>query len=486
MTTTNRSSKNGQIKKTRTGPTCAAIALMLVGAAALAAPLAVQNGRFVDPQGGDIVLRGFNLSGAHKVPPFLVNQDPQLFGKLTKLGVNVVRLQFNWEAFEPQPGVYDENYLDNYANVVARAAASQVYVLVDIHQDGFSRWALDGCGEGFPQWAMAPGVRQSPPDNGTACESWPVKVLLQKAEQATLVDHLITPGTLAYERYMALLGRLSERFAKTSNVVGYDLYNEPATILDTVRLLQFYQAGAKRVRTFHQDAIVFIEPEARAGLCLTPTPLASIESTGISNAVYAPHYYDILTTTTGLLPLISYKSCAQTQRALATKWGAGYFLGEFGVKPKGSFVPFYIDSIYTEMERAGSSGTQWNYTGEWTSTTLDGWNGENLSVVDDKGQLRANFRPRPYVQRTAGKYGEWFSQGFALTGQCLARRYRWDHEPAKGSTEIFFPVSCLAGRNAPVIETLSAHGTAACRWIADKQLVRCSGSHAEPVTVKLN
>jgi endoglycosylceramidase len=461
-------------------------ALTLLLASALhAAPLRVDGGRFIDQAGGDVVLRGFNLSGYHKLPPFRPNQDPDLFKKLTLLGVNAVRLQFNWEAFEPQPGVYDESYLDYYAGVVARAAASNIYVLVDIHQDAFSRWALDGCGEGFPRWAMAPGVKQSTPDDGTACKNWSIKLILQQAEQSKLVDYLITPGTLPYTRYMGMLDRLSARFATTSNVIGYDLYNEPAAIPDARKMASFYQAGAQRVRASHSDAMVFIEPEATAGTCLLSTPLKVLASIGIDNAVYAPHYYDTATLLLGLPPLKPYAGCAASNRQLAKKWGMAVLLGEYGVSPR-PIAPDYIDTIYTELEKAGESGMQWNYTSEWTPTAMDGWNAENLSVVDDKGQLRSNFRPRPYVQRTAGRYGKWESQGFSvLAGTCLGHSYTWSNDPDKGSTNIFFPTTCLAGRSEPSVNVQSPSGAASCTWLAASQQFRCVSARQEDVTINM-
>jgi len=83
-----------------------------------------------------------------------------------------VRLLFTWEAYEPMPGQYDDSYLAYYLAAVRGAAARGLYVIVDFHQDAFSRFTLAGCGEGFPEWALPPTVTPAPPDNSEACKNW--------------------------------------------------------------------------------------------------------------------------------------------------------------------------------------------------------------------------------------------------------------------------------------------------------------------------
>ena len=87
-------------------------------------------------------------------------------------GVNVLRLLFTWEAYEPSPGTYDDAYLSYYEGVVDAAAARGLWVVVDFHQDAFSRASIGGCGEGFPQWAVPPTVTPAAPDNGADCANW--------------------------------------------------------------------------------------------------------------------------------------------------------------------------------------------------------------------------------------------------------------------------------------------------------------------------
>src|SRR5690242_17133536 len=104
--------------------------VLLLPSLAWAGSLHVEGGRFVDDKGGTVILRGVNIAGDSKVPPFRPAK-PEVFAPLPDWGLNVARLLFTWEAYEPQPGQYDDSYLAYYQSAVEAAKAKGIYVVVD-------------------------------------------------------------------------------------------------------------------------------------------------------------------------------------------------------------------------------------------------------------------------------------------------------------------------------------------------------------------
>ena len=58
------------------------------------------------------------------------------------LGFNVVRLVLNWSQLEPTAGTYSATYLNRVAQVVGWAREQGIYVILDMHQDQYSRYIV--------------------------------------------------------------------------------------------------------------------------------------------------------------------------------------------------------------------------------------------------------------------------------------------------------------------------------------------------------
>ncbi len=136
--------------------------------------LTLKNGKFIDPSGREIILRGINLSGSTKTPPdepaqiantfsrhrevsFVGRPFPREkahvhFSRLRHWGFNCLRFLTTWEAIEHTgPGQYDTQYLDYFADMVKLAGEYGFYVFIDPHQDVWSR--MTG-GDGAPGWTL--------------------------------------------------------------------------------------------------------------------------------------------------------------------------------------------------------------------------------------------------------------------------------------------------------------------------------------------
>lgn len=138
--------------------------------------VSIDGARFRDARGRHLILRGVNLGGDSKLP---VQPDGRTFvptdfadhrmvsfigrpadiaeidahlDRISRWGFNLVRLLTTWEAVEHEgPGRYDQAYLDYFAEVCRRASARGLHVIVDFHQDAWSR--MSG-GSGAPGWTF--------------------------------------------------------------------------------------------------------------------------------------------------------------------------------------------------------------------------------------------------------------------------------------------------------------------------------------------
>jgi hypothetical protein len=146
-------------------------------------------------------------------------------------------------------------------------------------------------------------------------------------------------------------------------------------------------------------------------------------------------------------------------------WGVPLFVGEFGDPPSTDQIAGYIAVLYQRLDDKLASGTQWVVTPNWSATAKDGWNTEDDSIIDDHGQLRANFHPRPFARRVAGT-----PTRMAVTEPPGRRALEvdWQHDPTAGATELYVAARAFFG-SARV--TLEATGVA-CTESGD--LVSCS------------
>lgn len=442
------------------------------GGAAAAPPLHVEGRHFRDDAGAAVILRGVNVAGNSKVPPFTPASDPAIFDPLRGWGMNVVRLLFTWEAYEPEEGAYDEGYLDYYAGAVRGAWERGLYVIVDFHQDAFSRYSIDGCGEGFPAWVLPPEIEPDTPDNGPACASWGVK--MQKDADmlaAWSAFHADTYGVKS--RYLAMLESVSARLADEPGVIGYDLMNEPWGDEPT-EIGPFLEQATTAVRKASPDAVVFVSPHA-----LTSSgKQTALEKPSFGNFAYSPHFYDasvvLFDSWSGVEPDEPFAN----MNGKAEEWGVPLFLGEFGAGGPTEDGLLYVDMLYRRLDEGLASGAQWVYTPGWTEAAKDGWNDEDFSIVDGEGNTRDNFRPRPHPARVSGT-PTLFRENRAEEPDARSVELEWDHAPETGVTEIFVPAQALFGSESVTLETSGAGLSCG----AEGAWVTCSSSQAGAMRV---
>ena len=413
--------------------------------------LSAQNRKFVDRQGRVVILRGVNVAGNSKVPPFVPYDDPKSFDALARLGMNVIRLPFIWEAFEPTRGQYDGNYLARMQGVARDAWARGLHVVVDFHQDGFSRFSIGGCGSGFPDWVSPVDVLHSTPSNTEAhCSDWAQRMFLDWDMHSSFGAFYRNDRGVR-DAFLEMVKRVSAAFARVEGVAGYDMLNEPWG--NDSELAPLYEDEARAIRSEDPGAILFVEAHITTNGGL-PSTLAR---PSFANMAYAPHYYDPITMLNKSYDgdPVGIDGAFATMNAKAAEWNVPLFVGEFGMFAAFERVSAYVQREYENLDVLLANGTQWNYSPRWSRTNKDGWNGEDLNIIERETTApRPNFRIRPYPRATAGLPLSFAfkekSGGGLVTGYQLD--YRWRHNPGAGATEISLPLA-LFGASTQVQAT---------------------------------
>lgn len=221
-----------------------------------------------------VLLRGVNLGGSSKVPthpngathlregffqhrevsfidrPFPIESADEHFSRLKHWGFNFLRLLTTWEAIEHEgPGIYDDDYLDYYQTIVQTAAQYGFYVLIDPHQDVWSRFSG---GDGAPGWTLESVGFNLPAlhETGAAflhqlCDEnyppmiWPTNASkLAAGTMFTLFfgGNQFAPRTkidgepvqdFLTRHYIGALLQIARRLKGMPNVIGFDTMNEP-------------------------------------------------------------------------------------------------------------------------------------------------------------------------------------------------------------------------------------------------------------------
>lgn len=138
--------------------------------------LRIEGRIFRDSKNREVTIRGINCAGDAKYPatpdlpshvsekffegddvsfvgkPFSVDEAHTHFSRLKRCGYNTLRYVFTWEAIEHSgPGRYDEEWIQHTIQVLRIAKDYGFYVIMDPHQDVWSRFTG---GSGAPMWTL--------------------------------------------------------------------------------------------------------------------------------------------------------------------------------------------------------------------------------------------------------------------------------------------------------------------------------------------
>ncbi len=416
--------------------------LLASGAApALAAPAFPIEGQgrwLVDQRGRTVVLHGVNMVA--KRPPYA--PDALGFGAddarfLVANGFNTVRLGVIYAAVEPQPGVYDDAYLDRIERTVDVLGRHGIAVLLDFHQDLYSERFQ---GEGWPDWAVIDDGLPAEPRNGFPANYVGMPALNRAFDR--FWENAPGPGGVGLQdRYAAAWRHVAARFAGHPAVLGYDVMNEPwpgsawpscaqaggCPAFDAV-LGAFYDRVTAAIRSVDPATLVFYAPHALANAGVrSHLPPRADGRTALS-------FHDYCAADLATCGPIDDRVFRDAVEA-AARSDDPLLLTEFGATDDAAVLGAMAD----RADRFMIGWQAWHYCGCDDPTTT-GPGDEQALVLDPARPPRgANLKQptldalaRAYPQVVAGTPLAW---RFDRATRRLTLRYR----PARGVTEIAVP-----------------------------------------------
>ncbi|MGI5460585.1 cellulase family glycosylhydrolase [Streptomyces sp. CA-249302] len=407
--------------------------------------LTVSNGRFVDGNGREVVLRGYNVSGETKLEensglPFASVADAKKSATALRAlgGGNSVRFLLSWAHAEPTQGQVDSAYLAAVTDQIRAFLDAGIRVYPDFHQDLYSRYLFNSgswyTGDGAPEWAVELG--DYPQESCGICLFWGQNITQNGAVTAAQYDfwhnaYGLQDAFLATAQKTMTYIRQNLNTEEFTGIVGFDPYNEPyAGTYDSGQtsrtweqnlLWPFYQKFRARMDAAGwQDKPAFVEPNlfwnANIDSQKQEGGLLDAGTLG-SRYVFNTHFYD-QKAISGILMWGNasdgqYSTNFGTIRDRASAAGTTAIVSEFGHPLSGSVsgkAPTVDKAMYQALDSRlpGSSwwsspsssgpvlsGNQWQwdiYNGRHNElmndnpdkvlTSGDAWNDEDLSAVD--------------------------------------------------------------------------------------------------------
>jgi len=387
-----------------------------------------------DDTGRTLILKGVAFGNSSKVPPhipmWLKDKDPdnKAFTQLHDWGVDAVRLLIIWEGLEPERGTTDCAYLDLIEDMVDMAKEKGIMVILDMHQDLFSRFL---CGDGAPKWA----VKQKYIDAIECSGQWQ-SLSLHASVRSAWTDFWTDKSM--QQNLIRTWQEVVYRMRNKSNVIGYDLLNEPGygsfdpDEVETTYMRDFYERLIAGIREFDKESLIVVEPVITGDFGVK-TKLTSFD---VPNIVYSPHYYD------GILLIGASKTYDRTKdktskffsdfdRVAKENILAPVVVGEYGMRTDVNGYEDYTAHQMIEMENVAFGSMYWTYF--WTGKD---WQEEDMSLVNHDGKDPLTDE-KPTDTTTSGQqrcHVEYFVRPYPMKTAGELIKYRFDFSFVTGTT----------------------------------------------------
>ena len=365
----------------------------------------VRNHRLVDELGRELSLRGVNARieglfdvtfddgrvALEPIPAFSMD-DAQA---MVRYGFNVLRLPINWSGLEPHEGEFSEVYFDKLDEVVNLARDAGLYVLLDFHQDA---WSKEIGEDGAPLWAIVP-----PPEKllEGPLDDLPERRVSEQVLNA--FEGFFENREGIQDRFLPVWKRVIERYADRPEVIGFQPMNEPLVShfdLSQGLLHDFYKKLVPPMRELDARHALWMEPGVIRNY-LNSAPLLD-EPFPDSNIVYCPHIYPSGVTASTYEQwkawLVENYSNMQEE---ANSWGGALVVGEWGTHPDSPEAEGYIRAQQEVAEELSSGQIYWL----WKEASQDSWGFYDFEPATQSWiprQSAVRLFSTPYVQAVPG------------------------------------------------------------------------------------
>lgn len=209
-----------------------------------------KDGRFLDPEGRQIILHGVNIVDKSRERNYLSWHGQEEFSRMREWGFNCVRLGIFWDAVEPEPGRYDDEYLAGVDRRVQWAKENGIYVLLDMHQDLFS--AKFG-GDGAPEWATLDDGKPHIHPGTIWSAAYFTSPAVQTAFDNFWANKPASDGVGIQDHFAKAWQHVARRYAHEPAVIGYDVFNEPFPGSEILQDFQLKMQAAAEAFAEKQD-----------------------------------------------------------------------------------------------------------------------------------------------------------------------------------------------------------------------------------------
>lgn len=180
-----------------------------------------------DADGRVVVLHGENVVNKNApYYPSALGFDERNAEFLAKEGFNAVRLGFFWSAAEPEPGKYDNGYIDKFRNTVSMLYRHGIVTLIEAHSD---IWGARFGGDGAPEWAT---IDDGEPNPGEYRGQIYVNMMANRAVKASFDNFFNNApgpnGVGLMDSYAHMWKHVAGTLRGTPGLIGYGIINQPS------------------------------------------------------------------------------------------------------------------------------------------------------------------------------------------------------------------------------------------------------------------